>query len=135
MPVVGLVIATHCSLAKELLHTAEMIIGPLRQVKTVGIHRHDSPEEIRRRFDQAIMAAGQDGAGVLVMTDMFGGTPSNIGYSFLEPEQVEVLTGVNLPMLLKAVQERECRSMAELAVLLKSYGQESILLASEILAK
>jgi PTS system mannose-specific IIA component len=132
---IGLVIATHCSLAGELLHTAEMIVGPLRQVETVGIHRHDSPDEIRRRFDHAIMAAGRNGIGVLVLTDMFGGTPSNIGYSFLEPEHVEVLTGVNLPILLKAVQEREGCSLAELAVLLKSYGQESILLASEVLAK
>lgn len=132
---VGLVIATHCGLSGELVRTAEMIIGPLTKVAAIGISRQDGPEEIRQRFRGAIDEVGKDGDGVLVLTDMFGGTPSNIGFSFLEQGQVDVLSGVNLPMLLRASQERNGRSLAELALLLKDYGQQSILLASDILAK
>ena len=84
---------------------------------------------------KAVAEAGQDGHGVLILTDMFGGTPSNIGYAFLEPQRVEVLTGVNLAMLLKAASERSSQSLAQLAVTTKEYGQQSILLASEILTR
>lgn len=132
---VGLVIATHCGLAGELVRTAEMILGPLPFVAAVEILRGDGPDEIRQRFQRAIEVVGQKGDGVLVMTDMFGGTPSNIGFSFLEQGLVDVLSGVNLPMLLRASQERTGRSLNELAILLRDYGQQSILLASEILAK
>jgi PTS system mannose-specific IIA component len=133
--VVGLVIATHCGLAAELVRTAEMILGSLPCVTVVHIARGDGPEEIRQRFRRAIDEAGRDGDGVLVLTDMFGGTPSNIGFSFLGQESVDVLSGVNLPMLLRASQERNGRSLAELALLLKDYGQQSIMLASDILTK
>ncbi len=132
---IGLVIATHCGLAGELVRTAEMILGPLPSVSIVEILRGDGPDEIRQRFQRAIDSAGHDGEGVLIMTDMFGGTPSNIGFSFLEQGIVDVLSGVNLPMLLRASQERNGRSLNELALLLRDYGQQSILLASEILAK
>jgi PTS system mannose-specific IIA component len=133
--VIGLVIATHCGLAGELVRTAEMILGSLPSVSAVEILRGDGPDDIRQRFQNAIASVGQDGDGVLVMTDMFGGTPSNIGFSFLEQGIVDVLSGVNLPMLLRASQERSGRSLNELALLLRDYGQQSILLASEILAK
>lgn len=132
---IGLVVAAHADLAGELLRTAEMIIGPLPRVATIGICREDSPEEVRARFAKAVAEAGQDGQGVLILTDMFGGTPSNIGYAFLEPQRVEVLTGVNLAMLLKAASERSSQSLAQLAVTTKEYGQQSILLASEILTR
>lgn len=132
---IGLVIATHGGLAGELVRTAEMILGSLPFVSAVEILRGDGPDEIRQRFQNTIDSVGQDGDGVLVMTDMFGGTPSNIGFSFLEQGIVDVLSGVNLPMLLRASQERNGRSLNELALLLRDYGQQSILLASEILAK
>lgn len=135
MPVVGLVIATHCGLAGELVKTAEMIIGSMPLVAAVSIRREDGPEEIRQRFRRAIDEVGQDGDGVLVLTDMFGGTPSNIGFSFLDQGLVDVLSGVNLPMVLRASQERKGRCLGELALLLRDYGQHSILLASGILDK
>lgn len=132
---VGIVVATHCGLAGELVKTAEMILGSMPFVVAVEILREDGPDEIRQRFRRAIEKVGRDGEGVLVMTDMFGGTPSNIGFSFLEQGVVDVLSGVNLPMLLRASQERGGRSLSELALLLRDYGQQSILLASDILAK
>lgn len=132
---VGLVIATHCGLAGELVKTAEMIIGSMPLVAAVSITREDGPEEIRQRFRRAIDEVGQDGDGVLVLTDMFGGTPSNIGFSFLDQGLVDVLSGVNLPMVLRASQERKGRCLGELALLLRDYGQHSILLASDILDK
>ncbi|APG44127.1 hypothetical protein A6070_08415 [Syntrophotalea acetylenica] len=135
MTVVGLVLATHSGLAGELVRTAEMILGPLSRVAVVHIGRGEGPDEIRKRFQRAIEEAGRDGDGVLVLTDMFGGTPSNIGFSFLEQGVVDVLSGVNLPMLLRASQERPGRSLGELAVLLRDCGQQSILLASDILAR
>lgn len=132
---VGLVVATHCSLAGELVKTAEMILGPLPMVAAVEILHGQGPDEIRQGFSHAIDKVGIDGDGVLILTDMFGGTPSNIGFSFLEQGLVDVLSGVNLPMLLRASQERSGRTMSDLAVLLRDYGQQSILLASDILSK
>lgn len=132
---VGLIVATHGGLAGELIRAAEMILGPLPLIVAVEVSRHHGPDEIRGHFCDAIEAVGKDGDGVLVMTDMFGGTPSNIAFSFLEQGQVDVLSGVNLPMLLRATQERGSRPLPELALLMRDYGQESILLASDILAK
>ncbi|ABA89175.1 phosphotransferase system, mannose-type, protein IIA [Syntrophotalea carbinolica DSM 2380] len=132
---VGLVVATHCSLAGELVKTAEMILGPLPMVASVEIRHGQGADEIRQGFSHAIDKVGIDGDGVLILTDMFGGTPSNIGFSFLEQGLVDVLSGVNLPMLLRASQERSGRTMSDLAVLLRDYGQQSILLASDILSK
>jgi len=131
---IGLLIATHAELADELVRAAEMVIGPLEQVRTMGIRREDNLEGIRSRIS-SLLAELDDGDGVLVMTDMFGGTPSNISLSFLNPEQVDVLSGVNLPMVLKFCNSREGVKLSELASMLKAYGQQSITLASEFLQK
>lgn len=131
---IGLVIATHSNLAKELIAAAEMVIGPLENVRAVCIGREDSLEKIRSALTRAIEEIGH-GQGVAIMTDMFGGTPSNISLSFLEPGKLEVLTGVNLPMVIKFFNSREELGLSELAAMLKSYGQQSISLASEILRK
>ncbi len=132
---IGLVIATHSRLAEEFLKAAEMIIGPLRSVKAICIQADDSVEQIRANLTAAMDEAGRDGEGVVIMTDMFGGTPANISLSFLEPQRVEVLTGVNLPMVLKFFNTQEDLALPELAAILKSYGQQSISLASEFLQK
>jgi len=131
---IGLVIATHSNLARELIAAAEMVIGPLENVRAVCIGREDSLEDIRGALSRAIEEIGH-GQGVAIMTDMFGGTPSNISLSFLEPGKLEVLTGVNLPMVIKFFNSREALGLSELAAMLKSYGQQSISLASEILQK
>jgi len=132
---IGLVIATHSRLAEEFLNAAEMIIGPLRGVRTVCIRTEDNVEQIRENITRAMEEAGADGEGVVIMTDMFGGTPANISLSFLDPQRIEVLTGVNLPMILKFFNTQEGLSLSELAGMLKAYGQQSISLASEFLQK
>ena len=132
---IGLVIATHSNLSQELINAAEMVIGPLTNVLAVCIGKEDGLEDIRNAMARAIEEVGRDGEGVAIMTDMFGGTPANISLSFLDPRQVEVLTGVNLPMVLKFFNTREGLPLAELVTQLKSYGQQSITLASEFLQK
>jgi PTS system mannose-specific IIA component len=131
---VGIVIASHANMAQSLVSAAEMILGPLTQVQAVSISREDGLEAIRTRFAQAIEQVSE-ADGVLILTDLFGGTPSNVGISFLKPGRVELLTGVNLPMLLKALGERSGLPLAEVAAGLKDYARESILVASEVLAR
>lgn len=128
---VGLVVATHGALAEELLRTAEGIVGPVERSAAVSVDAHTSVEEARARLATAIHKVGGDGEGVLVLTDMFGGTPANLALTFLE-EQIEVVTGVNLPMLLKLAGTRG-DGLAAAAELATSHGQKNITLASALL--
>lgn len=130
---IGLVVTTHSRLAEEFIRACAMIIGPMRNVQAVCINPEDGVEEVRGAITRAIAEVGRDGQGVIIMTDMFGGTPANISLSFLETGKVEVLTGVNLPMMLKFFNSQEGLDLAELAGVLKAYGQQSISLASEFL--
>jgi PTS system mannose-specific IIA component len=132
---IGLVLATHGNLGTELLASAQMIIGPVRNARAVSITQQSSMESIRDAIATAIAEVVQDGHGVIIVTDMFGGTPANVSMTFLEPLRVEVLTGVNLPMLLKFFNSQESLALDELAGILKSYGQQSIALASEYLQR
>ncbi len=132
---IGLVITSHAGLARELLRATEMIVGPIDQAEAVCIQREDSVENARSALAQAIDAVNSEDEGVLVMTDLFGGTPANLSISFLEPQKIEVLTGVNLPMVLKFFNSREGLSLSELAAMLKAYGQQSMTLASEFLER
>jgi len=130
---VGLVVATHGNLGTELLGSAQMIIGPVKNACAVSVTPDKSMEDIRSAIATAVDETGKDGHGVIIVTDMFGGTPANVGMTFLEPQRVEILTGVNLPMLLKFFNSQENIALDELAGILKSYGQKSIALASEYL--
>lgn len=130
---IGLVIATHGNLGQELLAAARMILGPVRNAAAVSIRQESSLEEIRADLETAVAEVGGEGSGVLVATDMFGGTPSNVSMTFLEPGKVDVLTGVNLPMILKFFNSQESIPLAELAGILKAYGQQSIARASDYL--
>ena len=132
---VGLVVATHGQLGRELLAAVEMIIGPVRNARAIGVSRESSLEDIRIDMQAAIQAVGTEGQGVVIMTDMFGGTPANVGLTFLEPDHVEVLTGINLPMVLKFFNSQEGIGLDELAGILKTYGQQSISLASDYLRR
>ena len=132
---IGLVLATHGNLGTELLASAQMIIGPVRNARAVSITQQSSMESIRDAIAAAIAEVVQDGHGVIIVTDMFGGTPANVSMTFLEPLRVEVLTGVNRPMLLKFFNSQESLALDELAGILKSYGQQSIALASEYLQR
>ncbi|MDR3037829.1 MAG: hypothetical protein LBV21_00815 [Candidatus Adiutrix sp.] len=130
---IGLIIVTHGSLGQELLKTAEYIVGGLEGCLTVSIDGARSPESMREAIGFAIKTLDK-GSGALILTDMFGGTPSNISLSFLAAGRVEVLTGVNLPMLLKAVQLRDKAPLAEVAQTVGAYGRKSINVAGELLA-
>ncbi len=131
---VGIVIVTHLKLGEELLAVAELIVGKTEQFQAVSINPKDGVEEIKEKISEAIRRVDR-GKGILILTDMFGGTPSNICLSFLEEWKIEVITGVNLPMLLKLSTYEEERNLDELAEFIKTYGQKNINLASEILKK
>ncbi len=131
---VGIVIVTHLRLGEELLAVSELIVGKLKQFEAVSINPTEGVEEIREKISAAIRKVDR-GKGILILTDMFGGTPSNISLSFLEEWKIEVITGVNLPMLLKLSTYEGEQDLAGLAEFIKSYGQKNINLASEILKK
>lgn len=129
---VGLVVATHGRLAEELLATAEGIVGRLEQCEPVSIHAGSSMEDARTRLADAVKRV-DSGDGVLVLTDMFGGTPANLALTFLD-DKLEVVTGVNLPMVVKLATARaENLSLQAAAELVTGYGQKNITLASELL--
>lgn len=129
---IGLVVATHGRLGEELLRTAEEIVGAIPRARAVCVSAGRPVEQARDELEEAIRAV-DEGQGTLVLTDMFGGTPANLALAFLG-SSVEVLTGVNLPMLLKLPAIRtEDLSLQAAAQLLAGYGQKNITLASELL--
>ncbi len=132
---IGVVIVTHCRLAEELLAAARLVVGEeLKQFQPVSIGPSEGTEDIRDKIIGAIRKV-DDGQGVLILTDMYGGTPSNISLSFLEEKKIEVITGVNLPMLLKLATHPNEMDLEKLAVFITEYGQRNINLASEVLKK
>lgn len=130
---IGLVLVAHAGIARELLDAAEMIMGKIECAEAVGIKPDDPVDIIRDTITRVIKKVGCD--GVIIMTDMFGGTPSNMSLSFLQENQVEVITGVNLPMMIKFVADRSKFGIAELAEKLKQCGRESIIVAGGYLKK
>ena len=129
---IGLLIVTHCNLGKEFLNAAEFIVGRMNAVDVISITQTQESEEIRKMIENKISVLNQ-GEGVLILTDMFGGTPSNISLSFLDEKMVEVLTGVNLPMVISIVQNRPNMGLAELAETAQEAGKMSISLAGNLL--
>jgi PTS system mannose-specific IIA component len=128
----GIVVATHGRLADEILRTAEGIVGKLEQCEAVSVGAESSMEDARSRLGEAVKRV-DTGDGVLVLTDMFGGTPANLALTFLD-EKLEVVTGVNLPMILKLATARsDTPSLQATAELVTGYGQKNITLASELL--
>jgi len=132
---IGVVIVTHCRLAEELICAAQLVVGEeLRQFQAVSVESKDDSDAVREKILTAIRKV-DSGQGILILTDMYGGTPSNISLSFLEEKKIEVITGVNLPMLLKLGTSRNEQNLEELASLITEYGQRNIHLASEVLKK
>jgi len=127
------VIVTHGQLATELLAAAEMIIGPVAQVAAISIGWHDDVDAARAEIERAI-ARVSEGRGVLILTDMFGGTPTNIASMFFVEGEVEVVTGVNLPMVIKLASQTEAEPLAVVAGRVRDQGQQAIHLAGELLA-
>ena len=127
------VIVTHGHLAGELLAAAEMIIGPISHITAVSIGWHDDVDAAREEVQRAISRVTQD-RGVLLLTDMFGGTPTNIASMFLEEGSVEVITGVNLPMVIKLATFTAEDSLSEIARKICDQGRQGIYLAGALLA-
>lgn len=128
---IGLVLVTHAGLATALKLSAEMIVGPIENCVTVEVASNERADDIMARVVAAVEAVKPDGA--IIMTDLFGGTPSNMAMSFLKEGCIEVVTGVNLPMLIEFCSRRERMPVAELAVDLHKTGREGIIVAGELL--
>jgi PTS system mannose-specific IIA component len=128
----GVVIVTHYRLGEEFLQALRLIVPDAPPFRAVSIDPKQSVDQMREAISEALRAA-EGGEGVLVLTDMFGGTPSNISLSFLREQRVEVVTGLNLPMLIKLATMTEVKPLEELAAFIKDYGQRNIRVASEIL--
>lgn len=128
------VIVTHGHLAGELLAAAEMIVGPISHIAAVSIGWHDDVDAARDEVQRAITRVSQ-GRGVLLLTDMFGGTPTNIASMFLEEGSVEVITGTNLPMVIKLATASAEDSLAEIARKICDQGRQGIYLAGALLAE
>lgn len=129
---IGVIVVTHGQLAGELVKAAEMIVGDLPQFVAVSIGWHDDVTGAREAIAQAI-ARVQGPAGVLILTDMFGGTPSNLGLTFLEKNRVEVITGVNLPMLIKVAGIQGSSDLLAVAREMRENGRHAIWVASDLL--
>jgi PTS system mannose-specific IIA component len=131
--VIGLLVVSHGRLAEVLLETAVEIVGPFELAESLAIDRSDSVAEVRDRMRAAIERVDA-GEGVLVLADMFGGTATNVALQLVGSHDIEVVTGCNLPMLLKLSSAiRGADDIGSLAQLLKFYGQRNVLVASEIL--
>jgi len=128
---VGLVIVCHEDLAAELVRAAEMIVGKIDAVEAVSVKQDSAPETLRDRIQSAVKKVDRKG-GVILFTDMFGGTPSNIALAFLG-DAVEVVSGVNLSMIIKFANHRDEKTLPELAKLVQEAAQKSIVIASQML--
>ena len=130
---IGIVIVTHSQLGDALIEAAEFIIGKRPEaLVSVSIDLNESAEVLRGKIAAGIKKVKSE-EGVLILTDMFGGTPSNLSYSFLEEGQIEVISGVNLPVLIQAANTRAKVDLTKLAVKLEAFGKKSISLASSLL--
>ena len=130
---IGLVLVTHGALARAFVAALEHVVGPQKNVVAVCIEAEDDMEARRREILEAVRSVN-DGDGVVLMTDMFGGTPSNLAISVMKETDVEVVTGVNLPMLIKFASQRDDATLAALVVAVQEAGRKYINVASSLLA-
>jgi len=128
---IGLVLVTHAGLAGALQRSAEMIVGKIEHCELVEINREDKADEIMSRVVAAVEMVNSDGA--IIITDLFGGTPSNMAMSFLKEGRIEVVTGANLPMIIEFCSKRERMGIAELAAVIHKTGREGIIVAGDFL--
>ena len=129
---IGLLIISHCNLGREFLNAAELILGKVEAADSISITQTTESEEMLKTISEKIKAL-DNGKGVLVLTDMLGGTPSNLSLPFLKEEMVEVLTGVNLPMVIAVAQDRDRLTLKELGEKAEEAGRRSIALAGNLL--
>ena len=129
---IGGVIVSHGQVANELLAAAETVVGSLNHIAAVSIGWHDDVELAKDEISRAIKKVS-DGNGVLLLTDMFGGTPTNISAMFIKEKEVEIVTGVNLPMVIKLATQTKELTLMEMAKLVEEQGKEAIHRTSELL--
>lgn len=129
---IGAVIITHGNVASSLVETTEAIAGGVEGVYAIGIGGDETSEEVRKTLKKTVEKADK-GKGVIIFTDMFGGTPTNIALSLLKEGYIEIITGVNLPLLLKFLNHREAAALTDLVGQLIEHGHKSIVLASSML--
>lgn len=130
---IGILVVTHNQLGDALIESAGFIIGGRpTALESISIDLNQNAESLRKKIADTIKKVDQKD-GILILTDMFGGTPSNLSYSFLEEGRIEVLSGVNLPILIQAVNNRDKMNLADLGNNLEKFGKKSISLASGIL--
>ena len=129
---IGLLIVTHCDLGREFLNAAEFIVGSIDAADTIPITQTADSEKILKMIEEKVKSLNK-GQGVLILTDMFGGTPSNLSLSFLKEEMVDVLTGVNLPMLIKFISLQRSFDLKNVAKKVVEQGRKNIHLASALL--
>jgi mannose PTS system EIIA component len=130
---VGIIVVAHGRLAEAFAEAAEMIVGKMEGFRACSFFQGSEVEKLRKTLKSCIKEVNT-GQGVIILTDMFGGTPSNISLSFLEENEIEVITGVNLPMVITALTKRDRKELKELAQILKEQGSHNINIASEILS-
>ena len=130
---IGIVVVAHFNLAREMVAATELIVGKQERFAYVDIFPDEEVDKIKKKLTEALKSV-DSGEGAIILTDMFGGTPSNISLSFLQEGKVEVVTGTNLPMLIKLVTYRQGKSLSELASFIASYGKKNIYLATDVLA-
>ncbi len=131
---VGALLVTHGQVGQELLAAAEMIVGEISHIASISIGWHVDVNESKKDIEAAIQNVNQ-GKGVIILTDTFGGTPSNIALSLLKKGEIEIVTGVNLPMVIKLANQTGEENVCQLASLVKEQGQKQISIASELLGE
>ena len=129
---VGVLIVSHGGFAEALISSLQLLVGKQQKIRGVSIWPKDQEKEIKDRIRQEIVKVN-DGDGVVILTDVLGGTATNLSLSFLENEKVELVTGVNMPMLLTLSSYRKGRSLREIGKLVKKSGRRSIILAKQLL--
>ena len=129
---IGALVVTHGHLGQELVAAAEMIVGEISHIQAVTIGWHDDVNDAQTEIEKHISEV-DSGSGVLILTDMFGGTPSNIALSFHNPGTVDILTGVNLPMIIKIANQKEGDTLQSLARAVRDQGRSSIAMAGDFL--
>jgi len=130
---IGGIIVSHGKLGEELLNALTIILGEAVNIEAISIGWYDDVEESKKKINQSLKRVNQKN-GVLIFTDMFGGTPSNLSFSFLNNNQVEIITGVNLPMLIKFVSLQRSHNLNEVAKKVVEQGKKNIHLASALLS-
>ncbi len=131
---VGVLVVTHGGLGQELVKAAGTIVGGVKHIESVSLGWHDDVEKSKAKIAKAVESVDR-GKGVIILTDMFGGTPSNLSLPLLKKGRLEIITGVNLPMVIKLASQSGLESLEELAAKVKEQGQSQIAIASQLLGE